>query len=428
MHVSSKGSQVKRPAPLTTDNESNKERRLNPQESPPPVIQHSLLSLTQADDSTSERALQHIGAYLLPAPTEEAPTPADRLSLAQQSIRDCQRTARVNREWRKAMQDVLRQGATILLQARLAMQSPQQWLHDQHLSPHQKALSVHAPPDLFKWVPDFSHIAARAEGLLIEASRHIGTFGEALDILLLHAHELAEVDGLPAKERQRLRSLPQTALAILYSRGFIVQDMGLFADIAERLLKHAVLLDEARGQALLRNLMAVIDAHFAGQLQPLRQRIVDALSDLPLTTRETLRPGSDSEPATIEEKTAYTKYLVNMPSPLGPFCILELSQILREWQEPTLRAAIVESVSEVLADAVAGNAHDEACTASFLFSLFPLDVLRDAFRLTGMPHQARLLQLEQTTETSNELLLDFCQNIDVPRKDRLRALNWRADR
>lgn len=282
-------------------------------------------------------------------------------------------------------------------------------------------------PPLFQPVGDLSHIGQRAEQVLLDAASDPPHFLDTLKGLLGPARQLAEHRQIDPTQGACLERLPITALAIAHQQG-LTQDAEYLKGLGALALEHREGLSLGEQWRLLSDLEAALqdhaDTHDTG-LSPLPgQR--QALEQDPFVADFLPRDPRTLGGASLEEKEACLKALVNQHPPCGPFFVAQWAWAARHWTEPELRPYLLDGVKQLLTEAAKGVQGNHPFRGTFLFERFPERLLIDAFYRVGGPDNAKLLQVPALTDRSRSLLNHYLQNTDIPEADRQRLRHWHS--
>jgi hypothetical protein len=290
---------------------------------------------------------------------------------------------------------------------------------------NMQPLALEQTPPLFKKVGDLKNIAARVESVLLSAASDPVHFARTLDSLVGPAMQLIGHPQLDGAQASRLLRLPMTALAIAYQQG-LTRDVQQIKSLAALAIQYKDQLWGDEYWVLLRDLETALQGHGEehDQLHATLRQTREALEHKAPVSDHIPRDPRTMTGASLQEKEACLKALVNQTPPCGPLFIAQWSWVAKHWNEPELRGCILEGVSQWMLEASKGVSGNKPFQGAFLFDLFPIDVLTKAFDLTGSPDNAKLLQVRPLTEQRRALLNHYLQNKGVAETDRQRMRNW----
>lgn len=280
-------------------------------------------------------------------------------------------------------------------------------------------------PPLFQSAGDLRQVGQQAERVLLDAASDPERFLTTLKHLLGPAWQLAAHPDIHPTQSACLERLPMTALAIAHQQG-LTRNAECLVAITALVLEHKDGLTEGEQCLLLGDLETVLQDHASthgalmSKLRSQRQALehINDLVDAPPRDLRTLGQ------ALLDAKQASLKTLLNQPPPCGPLFIAQWAWATQHWTEPDLRPYLLEGVAQLLTEAAQGVRDGNPFQGSFLFDLFPENLLLDAFDRVGTPDNTRLLQLRPMTPRGQTLLNHCRGNPDLPQADRQRLRDW----
>ena len=280
-------------------------------------------------------------------------------------------------------------------------------------------------PLLFRKLGDLTNIASRIENVLLTATSDPARFARTLDSLVGAASKLIGHPHVIGRQACRLRRLLITALAIAFQHG-LTRDAGLLKTFVALAIEHKEMLNKVDYWILLSDLETALQNHAEehGQVLVTVHQAREALEADADVAEFNSRDPRKMIDASLPEKQACLKALVDQPPPCGPLFIAQWCWVAKHWNEPELRLYILDGVTQLLTEAVKGIHNKGTFRGAFLFDLFPQDVLDSAFDCVGGPDNSKLLQVKPLTERARALLDHYLADENVPDTDRQRIREW----
>jgi hypothetical protein len=280
-------------------------------------------------------------------------------------------------------------------------------------------------PLLFKKLGDLTNIASRIESVLLMATSDPARFARTLDSLVGAASKLIGHPHVNGGQAYRLRRLLMTAMAIAHQHG-LTRDARLLKTLAALAIEQKKVLSADDYWLLLSDLETALQTHADenGQVLATIHQTREALEAHAVVADFIPRDPRKMIGASLPEKQACLKALVNQPPPCGPLFIAQWCWVTSHWDEPELRPYILDGVAQLLTEAVKGMHDKGTFPGAFLFDLFPQDALNGAFDYVGGPDNSRLLQVKPLTERARALLNHYLADENVPETQRQRLREW----
>lgn len=335
----------------------------------------------------------------------------------------------VNRHWHRAMVLMFERAWHTYLAVHIETGRPALWGIFPRVPPmvFTTVLDPDSAPPIFAPIvqaPGIEDLAARVDGLVIEAFRHEALTLSVLDPLLRQVERLLGRAKLPRTEAERLIGLPHTVLAVACLFGS--QDKAaLFEQILNLLIEHMALRPEQERIRLLGELQLVTRPQHWHQIQ-------DRLLGGEASAQLDLSRGTESPPTLTPQELAQKNIdcLQHMALPLSPRSIARIRALAALWvkqgwtraQQAPLLDSIGTLVSQLLKQLVHGMGPDGVFTATYVFEAFCPELMADAMSKLAPKQRLRLLQGIDVSPNALACVAAHVRNLEHPLQERRQLL------